>query len=379
MIPKIKLIAALHDSSGYSEASRNYLAALDTLVKKGEIELCAVSPKFEMWNTDVGPYRALIDHYCAKSFEPDLQILHLTPDCYQKYISSKYLSIGYAAWETSKLPDKWVGQINALDEIWCPSAWNVDVFQSSGITIPTHRIPHAINVPDLLARADGEHLDFNIPAGKFAFYSIFQWTERKNPYGLLKTFFSEFTAKDDVVLVLKSYVKSHGAPERDFIRSEIQRVRQSMYLNDAAPVVFIGGDLSSRQIAQLHQQGDCLVLPTRSEGWSLTSFEAMAFGKPVITTDFSGHLEFCRKENSYLIPATMAPVNGMPWPLYTGRMMWAEPDLAELKRLMRWVYEHREEATAKGAIAAEDVKRFGWEDIGILMGERIKAVLGVRK
>ena len=377
---KVKFTAALHDSSGYSEASRNYLCALDTLVKKEKIELCATSPKFEMWHTDVGPtYRPIIEKYCAKTFEPDLHIIHLTPDCYLKNIKPGQKTVAYAAWETSKLPEKWLEPLNAADEIWVPSDYNVEVFKSSGVTKPVYAVPHAISVPDLLARAEGQQAEFNIPKDKFIFYSIYQWTPRKNPEGLLKAFFSEFTTKDPVCLVVKSYVKSYGAGERDFIRSEIQRIRKSMHIDDAPPVVFIGSDLSSQQIAQLHQAGDCMVFPTRAEGFSLTAFEAMAFGKPVITTNYSGHLAFMNEQNSYLTDYQLTPCAGMPWPLYTGRMSWAEPNLDHLKKQMRHVFENRDDAAAKGRQAAEDVNRFSWDNVGKIMIDRMETLVGGAK
>lgn len=378
---KVRFIAALADSSGYSEASRNYLCALDTLVKKEKIELAAASHKFEMWATDIGSYRPMVDKYCGRALEkPDLQIIHLTPDCFPQNIDKNCKNAGYCAWETSKLPDKWVPLINQLDECWVPSHWNVEVFKNSGIKIPVHAIPHAVDIGSMLGRAEvGPTPDYKIPPDKFAFYSIFQWTERKNPTGLLKAFFSEFNVREPVCLVVKSYQKSHGAVEREFIRNEIGRIRESMYIKDAPPVVFIGGDLSSTEMAHLHRRGDCLVFPTRAEGFSLTAFEAMAFGKPVITTNYSGHLDFCNERNSYLTDFQITPVNSMPWPLYTGRMSWAEPDLDHLKRQMRHVFEHKDEARAKGTQAAEDVRRFSWENVGAQMWERMQAIVGGRK
>ena len=374
---KVRFVAALADSSGYSEASRNYLCALDTLVRKEKIELAAINHKFETWATDIGSYRPMVDKYVGQKIEkPDLQIIHLTPDCFTANIDKSCKNAGYCAWETSKLPDKWVPLINQLSECWVPSAWNIEVFKNSGVNIPVYAIPHAVDVDSLLKRADGDGPDFKVPADKFAFYSIFQWTERKNPIGLLKAFFSEFNIKDQACLVLKTYLKAHGPGEREFIRNEISRIRESMFIKDAPPVIFIGGDLSSSEIACLHKRGDCLVFPTRAEGWGLCQFEAMAFGKPVITTNYSGHLDFCTDHNSYLTNYTLTPVSGMPWDKYTGRMSWAEPDLDHLKKQMRHVFENQVDAKIRGARAAEDVKRFNWEQVGSMMWDRMRAIVG---
>jgi glycosyltransferase involved in cell wall biosynthesis len=53
--------------------------------------------------------------------------------------------------------------------------------------------------------------------------------------------------------------------------------------------------------AQLYNQVDCLISPSRAEGWNLPVLEAMACGKHVITTNYSAHTQFCIKDNSRLI------------------------------------------------------------------------------
>jgi glycosyltransferase involved in cell wall biosynthesis len=59
---------------------------------------------------------------------------------------------------------------------------------------------------------------------------------------------------------------------------------------------------SDEQVANIMQQADCGVFPSRAEGWNLEALEMMACGKEVIVTDYSAHTEFCTKENSMLVP-----------------------------------------------------------------------------
>ncbi len=85
--------------------------------------------------------------------------------------------------------------------------------------------------------------------------------------------------------------------------------------------------------------------------------EAMAFGKPVITTGFSGNMDFTMPEHAFLLPYQLTPVCGMPWiRWYEGDMLWAEPDLDAPRKIMRYVYEHREEAAEKGEAGREFVR-----------------------
>jgi len=72
---------------------------------------------------------------------------------------------------------------------------------------------------------------------------------------------------------------------------------------------------------------DCYVSLHRSEGWGLCLSEAMANGKAVIATGYSGNMEFMTQENSFPVRYTLIPgPDDMPW---------AEPDEAHAVELMR--------------------------------------------
>jgi hypothetical protein len=75
----------------------------------------------------------------------------------------------------------------------------------------------------------------------------------------------------------------------------------------------------------------------------------MGMGNPVITTNFSGNTDFMTKTNSYLIDYQLTPVTHMPWiEHYEATMEWAEPNLSQLKEVMKEVYSHRKKAIQVG-------------------------------
>lgn len=103
---------------------------------------------------------------------------------------------------------------------------------------------------------------------------------------------------------------------------------------------------------------DCYVSLHRSEGLGLTMAEAMALGKPVIATGYSGNLEFMDDANSYLVPYRLVDVPSNWW-AYTPGATWATADVDAAARLMRHAWEHPEEARARGERARDDLlKRF---------------------
>jgi glycosyltransferase involved in cell wall biosynthesis len=108
--------------------------------------------------------------------------------------------------------------------------------------------------------------------------------------------------------------------------------------------------------------------------------EAMACGKPVITTALGPSMDFCSPKTAYLVSAREVEVPDDPPPLgpLAGRFTWLEPDFAELARTLRHVYENREEAAQRGRSAARHVRReFSWPRVIQLYAERIGKLHGM--
>jgi hypothetical protein len=82
--------------------------------------------------------------------------------------------------------------------------------------------------------------------------------------------------------------------------------------------------------------------------------EAMACGKPVIATGYSGNLEFMSQANSYLVPYELVEIPETHWAHAPGAQ-WAEPDVDAAARVMRAVWEKHHEARALGSRAREEI------------------------
>jgi glycosyltransferase involved in cell wall biosynthesis len=125
-------------------------------------------------------------------------------------------------------------------------------------------------------------------------------------------------------------------------------------------IVWVNQKLSS--VAGLYALADCMVLPSRAEGFSLTPFEAMVCKTPVIHTEFGGNLDFMNHDNSYLIDYVLreAPKEGQ-YHFYSPKALLAEPDIEHLKQLMRNVKNNPEQAKQKAEVAYNDVKDITWK------------------
>lgn len=116
---------------------------------------------------------------------------------------------------------------------------------------------------------------------------------------------------------------------------------------------------------------DCYVSLHRSEGFGLTMAEAMAIGKPVIGTRFSGNVDFMTDENSLLVDCEMTRVGQNE--IYPPDGEWAQPDTEQAARLMRRIYEDPAQAARLGARARQDIARnLSPEATGAAMRERLE-------
>lgn len=368
----VQWMAPLLDGSGYAEAARNYVAALHRA--GGSVDAKAVS--FEAARADYGAAGEVVTALLGRGIDHVVKVIYMTPEHFPMYKEFECYNIGFFTWETEILPDDWVRYCNSMDEIWVPCRWNADVCIANGVRRPVHVFGHCA-LPDEYA-LDGPRLHVpGVDPKAYKFYSIFQWTERKNPNGLLKAYLTAFTNKDPVVLILKTYRSDYSAGEKNAVLEALRGIQKEVGNEKNQPAVVVLPDmLSKADVLALHRLGDCFVLLHRSEGWGLPHFEACLMGKPVITTRFGGNLEFNRPEHSYLVDYEAISVGGMPhirW--YEPRMKWAEPDVDECRYFMRHVFGHRQEAAAKGWRARDYVRgRFSWDVVGKAMKKRLAEI-----
>jgi len=179
----------------------------------------------------------------------------------------------------------------------------------------------------------------------YAFLSVFKWEWRKGWDVLLNAYWGEFTTSDAVVLRLRTF-KPHwegGHPNIiDWLRDAA--TQRGMTLEQLPPVEIIQRELSREELRWLYAASDAFVLPTRGEGWCLPAMEAMAMSLPVILTNASGTTEYLTKKNSLPLGYTSMHVDGK-----------VEPDVMQLRRLMRSVTRYPGSAAKRGAQARLDV------------------------
>ncbi|MEA2717563.1 MAG: hypothetical protein QOI99_1880 [Actinomycetota bacterium] len=257
--------------------------------------------------------------------------------------------VGWTMLEVTGLPPAWVAGCNSMDEVWVPASFNVETFRNSGVTVPIRVMPLGVDV-------DYFHPDITgyRPSTRFTFLSVFEWGERKAPEVLLRAFAEEFKDSEDVLLLLSVFNRD---PDVD-----VERQIADLELPPGAPVVvMLNPKFTAPQMGALYRSADCFVLPSRGEGWGMPVLEAMACGLPTIATRWSGPADFLHEGVGYpLEPLRLVPAEAR-CPYYAG-FEWADPDVDQLRALMREVADDPEAARVRGlAAAAEVAAKWTWD------------------
>lgn len=270
-------------------------------------------------------------------------------------------------WEFGGLPAEWVGPMrDEVDEIWVPSTWVRECYIRSGVPGDKVKVvPNGVRAETY--RPDGPVFPLKTKKS-FKFLFLGGTIGRKGIDLLLKTYFSTFTAQDDVCLVIKA-TGTNGVYAGSSIEELLRQVAQ---IPNAAATEYIAEDLTDEQVAALYRACDALVHPYRGEGFGMPIAEAMATGLPVIVTEYGACLDFCDADSAFLIPATAVPVSetaGLP-PTSIG-YWWAEPNAAALANLMRRVARDPKHAREVGRRGRERILSFTWQRSADLVVERI--------
>lgn len=274
----------------------------------------------------------------------DVDILCVNADALTaavKRLGGGRYTIGLWHWELSAFPGVWDPAFERVDEIWAASEHAAEALRLVAPR-PVYVVPPAV-VLDEPPRLSREEL--GLPE-RFAFLFVYDFLsvcERKNPLGLLEAFTRAFAPGEGPVLVLKSI---NGGERLE----ALERVKLKAAERD--DVLVVDEYFSREKTLALLASCDAYVSLHRAEGFGLTMAEAMALGKPVVATGYSGNLTFMSEETAYLVRyrLTRVPEGVLPYP---AGAEWAEPDVEEAARLLRRVYERPDEAQEKGRRARE--------------------------
>jgi glycosyltransferase involved in cell wall biosynthesis len=128
--------------------------------------------------------------------------------------------------------------------------------------------------------------------------------DRKNVATLIKTFIETFKGKGvKPALLLKTNKVDYSLLDKEDVLNDIRKI-QSKYNKEEIPNIYIlHGEFTNEELNQINNDSKvkAFVSFTKGEGFGRPLLEQAVTGKPVITTNWSGHTDFIRPEYNILI------------------------------------------------------------------------------
>jgi glycosyltransferase involved in cell wall biosynthesis len=296
---------------------------------------------------------------------------HDAPDIFMKdraqILIDCYL-VGFFLWEVSRVPSLQRLGVALMDEIWAPTQYVAGIYAPHR---PTHVVGKGLFKGDEAFLTRPKTRSAN---AAFTFVTAFDFdssVERKNPAAVVEAFQRAFTGGEKAGLIVKTsnvnaqhWSNAFGQWERLVAAAEGDR-----------RIEIVTERYSNEAMEALVRDADCLVSLHRSEGFGYLIADAMAYGTPVIATDYSGNADFCTSETSYPVAYRLIalPEGAARWRSASGE--WADPDIADAAAKMRAVFQNYDEALAKAALARARIKsRYGMDAFRTRLASRVRAI-----
>jgi glycosyltransferase involved in cell wall biosynthesis len=371
----VQLIGPINKASGLGQATR---LSADILFKTGlkvnVVDFGFENPCKEGFNT------AKNTGVLAKS---KINLIHLNAEllptliAYYPDVFSNSYNVGYFYWELNSPAACHSLALELVDEIWVSSEYGVGQYQPY-TDKPVTNVGMAYEKNDFVDKQLGKQYitnKYDIDNDEFIFlvtFDSFSYPERKNPIGAIKAFQAAFTSDEKVKLILKTH-------NRDFVVDKKQiavwdEITHLMH-NDKR-IIVINETLKYEELLTLKSGCDCYVSLHRSEGWGFGVIEAMGLGVAVITTNYSGNLEFCNADNSWLVDYQLKYVNPEDYIFVRPGQQWADPTIKSATQAMLEAFYNpklREQKSQSAKISA--INDFSVDSIVIRYINRLNKIL----
>ncbi len=256
------------------------------------------------------------------------------------------------AWEETGFPAGWIDAFNENLQFATVTSGHVKkVLRDAGAAFPMEVVGNGV---DHWTSVKSDP-DYRIAVSGFKFLHVSSCFPRKGVDVLLQAYGEAFTSDDDITLIIKTFPNPHNEVE-----AWLETVRQRW--PSYPKVVVIYDEFSDCRMKSLYEQCDVLVAPSRAEGFGLPLAEAALSGAAVITTGWSGQLDFCVPPHVDLIDFRLAPADSH---LNLSDSLWAEPDVAHLAKLLQKAFAEPKAIRAARARKLKDdlLARFTWSKV----------------
>ena len=224
-------------------------------------------------------------------------------------------------------------------------------------------------------------LDINIKED-FAYLFVGHWMQgesgedRKNVGLLVKAFYETFKNKTKKpALILKTSQVGSSYTDREEILKRLKITRKSVNSKNLPNVYLLHGEFTDEEMNEIynHSKVKDMVSLTKGEGFGRPLLEFTLVKKPLITTGWSGQMDFLNPEFTNLIGGQLTnihPSAANQWLIQESQ--WFSPDHGQIGFYLKDVFENYKNYTDKAKRQAYKSKNeFSWEK----MNEKLNTLL----
>jgi glycosyltransferase involved in cell wall biosynthesis len=341
MKPLLVISCPIDTFSGYGARARDIVKVL---LKSEKYEIKILSQRwgntpFGFLKSDNPEHKQMLD--CILNSpqlpkQPDVWIQLTVPNEFQKL--GKF-NIGITAGiETTVCDAPWIEGLNRMDLNLVSSNHAKTVFQQSKFEKRNSQTKNIESIVELTKPCEVlfEGVDVNIYKKieefkskelfnqlnnideKFNYLFTGHWLQgemgqdRKDVGMLIKTFLETFKDKATKPgLILKTQSATSSIMDRDEILSKIQAIRVTVGGENLPNVYLLHGEFTDEEMNELynHPKVKAFVSFTKGEGYGRPLLESSISQKPVIASNWSGHLDYLSPTMSILLPGSVNQIH----------------------------------------------------------------------
>jgi len=285
-----------------------------------------------------------VEYESNKSNYYDAVIQHGYPMMFQ-YQSRFGKNIGIPEIETSNIGHTgWIDRMNLMDEIIFFS----QVSAISSIDSGYEKAVKIVNEPYDLKKYQSPKADFFTYSDKpYIFYTIGEYSEKKNIKSIILAFLLEFNKAENVQLFIKTH--DYSIPDqqlRSLIEYDISQIKKSIRKNDEeyCDIDILCGYLKDIDIIRLHKSADAYVNSVKADSSGYCAIEAAICNKQVINTKHIGSSYYFNEFNANMVEAFETNVFSSHYydkNSFTIYEKWHEPYIQSIRKSLREAYENR--------------------------------------
>jgi glycosyltransferase involved in cell wall biosynthesis len=184
----------------------------------------------------------------------------------------------------------------------------------------------------------------------FAYLFVGHWLQgnfaqdRKNVGYMVKVFLEVFKNKKNApALILKTQSANASILDRDQLLKKIDDIRKSV--KGSLPNIYlVHGEMSDEEINHLynHPKVKAMISFTKGEGFGRPLLEFSLVNKPIIASNWSGHIDFLDKEFCFLVNGTLTNVDKSAAvdKMILKESQWFTPNDSEAATALRVVFDN---------------------------------------